>query len=115
VARHGTPAYVTDLATLDRAAAAIRESFPYPWVRQYSLKANDVPEIVAEVTSRGFGANVVSRGEWAIARRAGAERADHARRHRQDRRRPARRCPSDGCRQGPLAWVALNPPTRRRS
>jgi len=69
--RHGTPTYVTDLAELDRAAAAVRDAFPYPWVRQYSLKANDVPAIVAEVTSRGFGANVVSRGEWAIARRAG--------------------------------------------
>ena len=65
--QHGTPAYVTDLATLDRAAAALRDAFPYPWIRQYSLKANDVPEIVAEVTSRGFGANVVSRGEWAVA------------------------------------------------
>jgi len=70
-ARHGTPAYVTDLAALDRAAAAVREAFPDPWIRQYSIKANDVPEIVAEVTSRGFGANVVSRGEWAIARSAG--------------------------------------------
>jgi diaminopimelate decarboxylase len=70
-ARHGTPAYVTDLAELDRAAAAIRLAFPDPWIRQYSLKANDVPAVVAEVTSRGFGANVVSRGEWAVARRAG--------------------------------------------
>ena len=69
--RHGTPLYVTDLAALDRAAMAVRDAFPYPWVRQYSLKANDVPAIVAEVTSRGFGANVVSRGEWSIARRAG--------------------------------------------
>ena len=70
-ARYGTPTYVTDLAALDPAAAVVRDAFPYPWVRQYSLKANDVPAIVAEVTSRGFGANVVSRGEWAIARRAG--------------------------------------------
>ena len=69
--RYGTPAFVTDLAELDRAAAAVRDAFPDPWVRQYSLKANDVPAIVTEVTSRGFGANVVSRGEWAIARRAG--------------------------------------------
>jgi len=46
-------------------------AFPDPWIRQYSVKANDVPAIVAEVTARGFGANVVSRGEWAIARRAG--------------------------------------------
>ncbi|MEO8437765.1 MAG: diaminopimelate decarboxylase [Chloroflexota bacterium] len=62
---------MTDLATLDRAAAAVRDAFPDPWIRQYSVKANDVPEIVAEVAARGFGANVVSRGEWAIARRAG--------------------------------------------
>jgi len=70
-ARHGTPSYVTDLGTLDRAATAVRTAFPDPWIRQYSVKANDIPEIVAEVTIRGFGANVVSRGEWAIARRAG--------------------------------------------
>jgi diaminopimelate decarboxylase len=70
-ARYGTPAYVTDLAELDRATAAVRDAFPDPWIRQYSLKANDVPAVVAEVTSRGFGANVVSRGEWAIARRVG--------------------------------------------
>ncbi|MEA2620151.1 MAG: diaminopimelate decarboxylase [Chloroflexota bacterium] len=50
---------------------AIRAAFPDPWIRQYSVKANDVPAIVVEVTARGFGANVVSRGEWAIARRAG--------------------------------------------
>jgi diaminopimelate decarboxylase len=69
--RFGTPAYVTDLTELDRAAAAVRAAFPDPWIRQYSVKANDVPAIVAEVTARGFGANVVSRGEWAAARRAG--------------------------------------------
>jgi diaminopimelate decarboxylase len=70
-ARHGTPLFVTDLGALDTAAAAVRDAFPSPWVRQYSVKANDVPAIVAAVTSRGFGANVVSRGEWAIARKAG--------------------------------------------
>jgi diaminopimelate decarboxylase len=69
--RFGTPAYLTDLTALDRAATAVRDAFPDPWIRQYSVKANDVPAIVAEVTARGFGANVVSRGEWAVARRAG--------------------------------------------
>ncbi len=68
---HGTPVYVTDLAALDVAAASIRDAFPDPWLRQYSVKANDEPAIVAEIATRGFGANVVSRGEWAIARRAG--------------------------------------------
>ncbi len=67
----GTPAYVTDLAALDLAAASVRAAFPDPWLRRFSVKANDVPAVVAEVAARGFGANVVSRGEWAIARRAG--------------------------------------------
>ena len=49
----------------------MRAAFPDPWVRQYSVKANDVPAVIAEVLARGFGSNVVSRGEWALARRAG--------------------------------------------
>ena len=69
--RFGTPAYVTDLATLAAAAAELREAFPDPWLRQYSVKANDVPAVVAAVATHGFGANVVSRGEWAAATRAG--------------------------------------------
>ena len=68
---HGTPVYLTDLAELDRATSAIRDAFPDPWLRQYSVKANDVPAVVTEVAARGFGANVVSRGEWAVARAAG--------------------------------------------
>jgi diaminopimelate decarboxylase len=70
-ARHGTPVFVTDLSVLRAAAEAIERAFPDPWVRQYSLKANDVTAVVAALWGRGFGANVVSRGEWAIARRAG--------------------------------------------
>ena len=73
--RVGTPVHVTDVATLDRAATAVREAFPDPWIRQYSIKANDVVAVVAEVTDRGFGANCVSRGEWAVARRAGVPNA----------------------------------------
>jgi diaminopimelate decarboxylase len=106
--QHGTPAYVTDLATLDRDAAAVREAFPDPWIRQYSLKANDVPAIVAEVTSRGFGANVVSRGEWAIARRAGVpdERItlEGVGKTDADLRAAVR---ATGTGRRPLAWVAL--------
>ena len=69
--RYGTPLFVTDLATLDAACAGVTAAFPDPIVRQYSVKANDVPAVIAQVASRGFGANVVSRGEWALARRAG--------------------------------------------
>ena len=73
--RFGTPCFVTSVAGLDAAAADLRAAFPDPWLRSYSLKANDVVAIVAQLTAPGapggLGANVVSRGEWAIARRAG--------------------------------------------
>jgi diaminopimelate decarboxylase len=49
----------------------VRDAFPDPIVRQFSVKANDTPAVIREVAARGFGANVVSRGEWAAARRAG--------------------------------------------
>jgi diaminopimelate decarboxylase len=104
---YGTPVYLTDLTALDRAATAIREAFPDPWLRQYSVKANDVPAIVAEVASRGFGANVVSRGEWAIARRAGVADAritlEGVGKTDADLR-AAVRAASTG---SPLLWVAL--------
>ena len=73
--RHGTPLYVTDAAALDAAAEAVRAAFPDPWLRSYSLKANDLPALVARIATHGFGANVVSRGEWALARRAGLANA----------------------------------------
>lgn len=69
--RFGTPLYLTDLETLDAAAREVKRAFPDPWIRQYSLKANDAPAIVARIAAWGFGANVVSAGEWWLARRAG--------------------------------------------
>ena len=69
--RYGTPLYLTDAATLATAADEVRAAFPDPWIRQYSVKANDVAALVARVATHGFGANVVSLGEWSIARRAG--------------------------------------------
>jgi diaminopimelate decarboxylase len=73
--RHGTPLYVTDGVALDTAADAVRAAFPDPWLRAYSLKANDLPALIARLAARGFGANVVSGGEWALARRAGVANA----------------------------------------
>jgi len=70
-ARFGTPLYVVDVAALNTAAAAVERAFPSPWVWQYSLKANDLPAVVDVVAARGWGANVVSTGEWASARDAG--------------------------------------------
>jgi len=74
--RFGTPLVVTDVAALDAAAAEVRAAFPDPWLRLFSVKANDVGAIVRLVAARGFGANVVSRGEWAVVRRAGVEDSD---------------------------------------
>jgi diaminopimelate decarboxylase len=73
--RYGTPVFVTDLGTLGEACAAVAAAFPDPIIRQYSVKANDVEAIVAAVVGHGFGANVVSRGEWSIATRAGVPNA----------------------------------------
>jgi len=105
--RFGTPVHVTDVATLDRAAAAVRDAFPDPWIRQYSVKANDVVAIVSEVTARGFGANGVSRGEWAVARRAGVPNArislEGVGKTDADLR-AAVRAAADG---DPLRWVAV--------
>jgi diaminopimelate decarboxylase len=108
--RYGTPLFVTDLATLDAACAAMREAFPDPIVRQYSVKANDVPAVIAHVAARGFGANVVSRGEWALARRAGVpnERItlEGVGKTPADLRDAARAAANDE----PLSWVAIESP-----
>jgi diaminopimelate decarboxylase len=68
--KFGTPVYVTDLSVLRECADEVRRAFPDPWIRQFSVKANDVPAIIREVAACGFGANVVSRGEWALASEA---------------------------------------------
>jgi diaminopimelate decarboxylase len=72
---HDTPLYVTDLQTLGRCAAEIESAFPRPWLRQYSLKANGLPALVRRLARRGWGGNVVSAGEWRLARRAGLPNA----------------------------------------
>jgi diaminopimelate decarboxylase len=72
---YATPQYVTDLATLDRCAAEVESAFPDPWLRQYSLKANGLPALVRRLARRGWGGNVVSAGEWRLARRAGLPNA----------------------------------------
>ena len=69
--RFGTPLYLTDAVAIANATDELRAAFPDPWIRQYSVKANDVAAVVGRVAAGGFGANVVSRGEWSVARRAG--------------------------------------------
>jgi diaminopimelate decarboxylase len=110
VGRRRTPVYVTDLGTLDAACTSVRDAFPDPIVRQYSVKANDTPAIIREVCARGFGANVVSRGEWAAARRAGVPNGRITLEgvgKSNDDLRAAVRAAADG---DPLLWVALESP-----
>jgi diaminopimelate decarboxylase len=69
--RFGTPLYVIDAAVVAQSASRMERAFPDPWIRQYSLKANDLPAVVRTLTARGWGANVVSSGEWQRATEAG--------------------------------------------
>jgi diaminopimelate decarboxylase len=105
--RFGTPVQVTDAVELQEAAAAVRTAFPDPWLRAFSVKANDVTPIVARVAELGFDANVVSRGEWTIARRAGLtnERITLEGIGKTDADlRAALRAAADGV---PLRWLAI--------
>jgi diaminopimelate decarboxylase len=108
--RFGTPVAVTSVAALARAAAELEAAFPDPWLRAYSLKANDVPAIVARLRALGLDANVVSRGEWAAARRAGIPNAritlEGIGKSTGDLR-AAVRAAAEG---DPLRWVAVESP-----
>ncbi len=107
---HGTPVYVTDLTELETAARGLREAFPDPWIRQYSVKANDVPAIVAEVGRHGFGANVVSLGEWATAREAGLPNARITLEGIGKTDADLRAAVAAARRNDPLMWLALESP-----
>jgi diaminopimelate decarboxylase len=70
--RLGTPLYAYDGSRIDRDAEEIRSAFPTPpWIRLYSAKANLVPGVIGRVAEHGFGVSTVSRGEAALALRAG--------------------------------------------
>jgi diaminopimelate decarboxylase len=105
--RYGTPAYVTDIASVEAAAAAVDSAFPAPWERRYSLKANDLPALVARLAGLGFGANVVSRGEWALATRAGVPNADITLEGIGKTDADLRAAARAAARGLPLRWVAL--------
>jgi diaminopimelate decarboxylase len=71
--RFGTPVGVTSAAALEAAADELRAAFPDPWLRAFSVKANDVPGVIGRLAASGLDANVVSSGEWAAVRAAGLE------------------------------------------
>ena len=113
--RFGTPLYVTDLSILADAARDVRDAFPDPWIRQYSVKANDVPAVIAAVATHAFGANVVSRGEWKAATVAGMPNAaitlEGIGKTAADLRAAAR-VARDG---RPLKWVAVESPEEAKA
>jgi diaminopimelate decarboxylase len=98
------------VAALAEAALELEAAFPDPWLRSYSLKANDVPAIVTRLGAIGLDANVVSRGEWAVARRAGIPNAritlEGIGKSTGDLR-AAVRASAEG---DPLRWVAVESP-----
>ena len=108
--RFGTPVFVTDERALDEAAGAVRTAFPDPWIRQFSVKANDVPGVVRTVAQRGFGANVVSSGEWAVARAAGIPNAHVTLEGVGKSERDLRAAVHATAAGRPLAWVAVESP-----
>jgi len=105
--RFGTPLHVTSVPALESAAAELASAFPDPWLRAFSLKANDVPALVARLAAAGLDANVVSSGEWAAARAAGLPNArvtlEGVGKSSADLRAAVRTC-ADGM---PLRWVAV--------
>jgi diaminopimelate decarboxylase len=106
-ARFGTPVQVTDATILAGAAERVRAAFPDPWLRAYSVKANDVAAVVARVATLGFDANVVSRGEWAVARRAGV-RNDRITLEGVGKTDADLRAACDAAERGePLRWIAI--------
>jgi diaminopimelate decarboxylase len=68
---HATPFYVMSATHLAARSEELRAAFPEPWIRQYSVKANDVPGVIQRLWQLGWGANVVSMGEWRLATAAG--------------------------------------------
>jgi diaminopimelate decarboxylase len=105
--RFGTPVAVTSVPALAVAAAELAAAFPDPWLRAFSLKANDVPAVVARLAALGLDGNVVSAGEWAAARAAGLPNAritlEGIGKSAADLRAAVRACTNGE----PLRWVAV--------
>ena len=53
------------------AARAVTAAFPDPWLRAFSVKANDVPAVIAAVAAQASPRTSCRAGEWAAATRAG--------------------------------------------
>ncbi len=73
----GTPSWVYSAATITRRARRLREALaPIGAHIHYAVKANDHLAVLGLLAAEGCGADVVSAGELARARRAGIDPAD---------------------------------------
>jgi diaminopimelate decarboxylase len=71
--RFGTPVYVYDFEVIERQAASLRAAMPPAVEIAYAVKANPSLAVVEHLGRLGFGADVASGGELALAVRAGIE------------------------------------------
>lgn len=69
--RYGTPCFVYDAVVMRQAAGQLRAALPEGAALFYPVKANPNPAIVGLFAALGFGAEVASRGELALAMAAG--------------------------------------------
>jgi len=72
--RFGTPLYAYDFHALDSRARTLRAALAPRFDLFYAVKANPSFAILKLFASRGLGADVASRGELALALRAGVPR-----------------------------------------
>ena len=72
-AAHGTPLYVYDADVLVRQFERLRRALPEAIEIYYSIKANPHPSVIRVFVQLGTGCEIASGGEYALARRAGAQ------------------------------------------
>ena len=71
----GTPAYIYSRATLKKHLLRIKEAFAsYPTLPCFAVKANSNLAILKDIFSEGFGADLVSGGEYQRSCKAGVDR-----------------------------------------
>ena len=68
--KQATPFYAYSLPNVQERARAFRRAFPGALVA-FALKANRYPPLLRALAAEGLGADVVSLGEWHLARAAG--------------------------------------------
>ena len=105
--RFGTPLYLYDLDRLRADARAVRDAFPDPWIRLYSLKANGLPPLLSEIAGHGYSLSAVSSGEISLAERAGAQPRTTALEGIGKTDRDMSRAAALAAKGTPLLWVSI--------